>query len=80
MDDFIDLPDEIYRTACKILYKHWDVSRAVRLVGITLGNLMQWDYIRCDVFGERMRMSRLAWACDRIKDRFGEKAVLRGYH
>ncbi|MBF7084223.1 DNA polymerase IV [Desulfallas sp. Bu1-1] len=78
MAEFTDLPDEIYRTACDILYDCWDWSRAVRLVGITLGNLIKRDYFQYDMFGERARMARLARACDKVKDRFGEKAVVRG--
>lgn len=78
MADFTDLPDEIYSTACDILYRCWDQSRAVRLVGVTLGNLIKRDYFQYDVFGARARLTRLARACDKVKDRFGEKAVVRG--
>lgn len=78
MADYTDLPDEIYRTACEILYRHWDETRAVRLVGVTLGNLVKREHFQYDIFGERMRLSRLARACDAIKDRFGEQAVMRG--
>jgi len=78
MDDRTDLPDEIYRTACRILYRHWDETRAVRLVGVALSNLVQREYFQYDIFGERMRLSNLARACDAIKDRFGEQAIMRG--
>ena len=78
MADHTDLPDEIYHTACDILYRHWDENRAVRLVGVTLGNLVKREHLQCDIFGERMRLSKLARACDAIKDRFGERAIMRG--
>jgi len=78
MGDCTDLPDEIYRTACQILYKHWDEAWAVRLVGLTLSNLVQREHFQYDIFGERMRLSKLARACDVIKDRFGERAIMRG--
>lgn len=78
MADFTDLPDEIYRTACEILYSHWDQAQGVRLVGITLGNLVQRGCFQYDLFGERSRMARLAQVCDQIKDRFGEQAIMRG--
>jgi DNA polymerase-4 len=78
MVDYTDLGDEIFRTACAILYKHWDESWPVRLVGITLGNLIKRERFQYDMFGERERQTRLARACDRIKDRFGEKAIMRG--
>ena len=76
--DFTDLPDEIYRMACEIMYDCWDEYRSVRLVGITLANLVKREFFQNDLFGERDRLSRLAKACDGIKDRFGEKAVVRG--
>lgn len=76
--EYTDLPEEIYRTACAILYEHWRDTWPVRLVGVTLSNLVRRDYFQGDVFGERMRLSRLARACDAVKDRFGEQAVLRG--
>lgn len=78
MAQYTDLPDEIYRTACTILYKHWDNSWAVRLVGVTLSNLIKRDHFQYDIFGERIRLSKLARACDAIKNRFGEKAIIRG--
>lgn len=78
MVDYTDLPDEIYDTACRILYKHWHEAWAVRLVGITLGNLIKREYFQPDIFGWRTRLSKLARACDKIKDRFGERAIVRG--
>jgi len=78
MAEYTDLADEIYRTACRILYKYWDESRPVRLVGVTLGSLVKREHFQCDIFGQRMRLSRLARACDAVRDRFGERAVMRG--
>lgn len=78
MTDYTDLPDDIYRTACEILYRHWEENRAVRLVGVTLSNLVKREYFQYDIFGERVRLSSLARACDVIKDRFGERAIVRG--
>lgn len=78
MSLYTDLSDEIYSTACTILHKHWDQSWPVRLVGITLSNLIKRNHFQDDLFGKRMRLSKLARACDAIKDRFDEDAIFRG--
>lgn len=76
--DYTDLPEDIYKIACTLLEKCWDESLPVRLVGVTLGNLIKKDYKQYDLFGERERRAKLVTACDTIRDRFGEKAILRG--
>lgn len=73
-----DLPDDIYKISCKLLEKHWEESWSVRLVGITLGNLIPKNYEQYDLFGEKKRQRNLTIACDAIRDRFGEKAIFRG--
>jgi len=78
MSQYTDLADEIYLTACGILQKHWEEEWPVRLVGITFSNLIPKDHFQYDIFGERIRLSRISRACDRIKDRFGETAIMRG--
>lgn len=78
MADFTNLPDEIYRTACQILADHWEEGWGVRLVGITLANLVQEGYFQYDLFHQRGKMAQLARVCDGIKDRFGEQAIMRG--
>ncbi len=78
MADYTDLPDEIYQAACQIMYRCWNETRAIRLVGVTLSNLVKRKHFQCDIFGERVRLSSLARACDAIRDRFGERAIMRG--
>lgn len=78
MADYTDLTNEIFITACKILDKHWHESWSIRLVGVTLSNLIKREHFQHDIFGERKRQLQLALACDKIKDRFGEKAIMRG--
>lgn len=73
-----DLPDEIYQTACKLLVKHWDESWPVRLIGVSLSNLVKKEHEQLDLFGEKENQVKLVNACDAIRDRFGEKAVFRG--
>ncbi|MTI86122.1 MAG: DNA polymerase IV [Firmicutes bacterium] len=78
MSQYTDLADEIYYTACNILEKYWEEAWPVRLVGLSFSNLTKKDHFQYDIFGERMRFSQIARACDGIKDRFGESAVMRG--
>ncbi|MDD3653891.1 MAG: DNA polymerase IV [Desulfotomaculaceae bacterium] len=73
-----DLPDDIYQTACRLLEKHWEEPWPVRLVGVTLSNLIKKEYQQFDLFGRRERQMKLVSACDAIRDRFGEAAIFRG--
>lgn len=78
MSQHTDLTGEIYDTACTILKKHWHESWPVRLVGVSVNNLIPKGYFQYDIFGEKMRLSRIDRACDQIKDRFGEPAIMKG--
>lgn len=78
MRDYTDLPDDIYLTACRLLEKHWDESWPVRLVGVTLCNLVKKEHQQFDLFGQIEHQEKLTKACDTIKDRFGEAAIFRG--
>ena len=77
MPEYTNLPDDIYRTACRLLHKHWQQSLPVRLVGLTLSNLKPSGYEQYDLFGEKERQTKLVKACDAIRDRFGERAIFR---
>ena len=76
--DYTNLPDEIYRAACRLLHQHWDQAWSVRLVGITLSKLKPEEYVQYDLFGEKERQVKLAKAYDKICDRFGDRAIFRG--
>lgn len=78
MPDCTDLPDDLYHTACRLLHAHWEESRPVRLVGVALCGLVKKGHEQYDLFGAKERQAKLAKACDAIRDRFGEKAILRG--
>lgn len=78
MRDYTDLPDDIHQTACRLLEKHWDETWPVRLVGLTLSNLVKKDYQQFDLFGQKEHQDKLVKACDAIRDRFGETAIFRG--
>ena len=75
---YSDLPDDLYATARWLLHLHWDASWPVRLVGVALCNLINKGHDQYDLFGVKERQVKLAKACDAIRDRYGEKAILRG--
>ncbi len=75
---YTNLADDIYHTACQLLHRHWNESRPVRLVGVSLDNLTRCGPVQYDIFGAKTRQLALALACDKIRDRFGEKAITRG--
>jgi len=74
---YTDLSAEIYRAAVELLDGHWPAGWPVRLVGLALDNLIPLKQEQLTLFGERERMQRLEWSCDRIKDRYGERAIFR---
>jgi len=47
-------------------------------VGVALCNLINKGHDQYDLFGVKERQVKLAKACDAIRDRYGEKAILRG--
>ncbi|MBC8081093.1 MAG: DNA polymerase IV [Gorillibacterium sp.] len=72
--------DEIYREACKLFTKHWPPDKPVRLLGITLTNLQAKSdsAIQLDLFDyeQQPKKEQLNEAMDRIRDKFGENAIL----
>ena len=78
MKDYFDLSIDIYRLACTLLEKHWNETWPVRLVGVTLGGLRKKEYQQFDLFGQKERQTKLADACNVIRDRYGEKSIIRG--
>ena len=78
MPDYSDLPNDIYKTACKLLEIHWDVSWPVRLVGVTVSCLIKKEFEQYDIFGQKEKDSKLAKAVDSIQDRYGDDVIFRG--
>jgi len=65
----------------RLLDQIWQVGRAVRLVGISLGGLKPWSEVgrQMNLFFVRdpVRREELYKALDTVKNRFGDKAILR---
>lgn len=72
--------DEIYREACQLFFKHWPEGSPVRLLGITLTSLQPKSdsAIQLDLFDyeQQPKKEHLNEAMDRIRDKFGENAIL----
>jgi len=74
---YTDLAEDIYQTAVQLLYLHWPPNLPVRLVGVSIANLIKKSGEQVDLLGEKEKLRRLTKACDLIKDRYGETSVLR---
>ncbi|MNR37410.1 DNA polymerase IV [compost metagenome] len=72
--------DDIYREACKLYRRHWKEDRPVRLLGITLQNLVpkEESALQLDLFDyeKQPKKEQLTKAMDMLRDKFGENAVL----
>lgn len=73
-----DLMEDIYQTAVSLLYKNWTRGRRVRLIGISMANLVLRTHEQLDLLGEKNRLRNLNVVCDEIKERFGETSIRKG--
>ncbi len=72
--------DDFYREACKLYDRHWKNGEPIRLLGVTLQNLTLLDEtaMQLDLFSyeQQPRKEALTLAMDRLRDKYGEDAVL----
>lgn len=72
--------DDIYREACRLYERHWKEERPVRLLGITLQNLVlkEESALQLDLFDyeKQPKKEQLTKTMDMLRDKFGENAVL----
>lgn len=70
----------IYKEACALFDKHWKLGDPIRLLGVTLQNLSKAGEtaVQLDLFNyeEQPRKQALTKAMDKLRDKFGEDAVL----
>ncbi|XEC96501.1 DNA polymerase IV [Paenibacillus tarimensis] len=75
-----ELTDQVHREACKLFELHWKENRPVRLLGVTLQNLIPSEEaaVQLDLFDyrEQPRKESLTKTMDMLRDKFGESAVL----
>ncbi|HEY8529006.1 MAG TPA: DNA polymerase IV [Paenibacillaceae bacterium] len=74
-----DAAGDVYRAACRIMERHWAEGKPVRLLGVTLQGLsprndtpVQLDLFR---YREMFRREKLSEVMDRLRDKYGEKAL-----
>jgi len=77
LPEFTDLAFDISKTGLIILKKHWPDGWPVRMVGVALAGLTSQKMEQLTLFGEREKLKKTEEACDRIRSRFGERAVFR---
>jgi DNA polymerase-4 len=67
-------PTAVHNLACKLFKQYWPENKAVRLLGISLGNLSQMPFQQLCLFDNEKYIYEVV---DHIKDRFGEMSLLR---
>jgi DNA polymerase-4 len=77
LPELTDLAADIAQTALGLLMEHWNTNWPVRMVGVSLNNLVKQRTEQTDMFGEKERQRRIELACDQVRRRFGKAAVLR---
>ncbi|MDF2937137.1 MAG: polymerase [Paenibacillaceae bacterium] len=72
--------DTVFETACKLFNRHWQKGQPVRLLGITLQNLVDKSEaaVQLDLFdyNRQPKKEELNRIMDKLRDRFGESAIL----
>jgi len=68
--------EDIYYTAVKLLYAHWDGHTPLRLLGVSLSQLVT-GFNQLSIFTEDEKKKKLNKVMDDIKDRFGDGAIFR---
>jgi DNA polymerase-4 len=72
-----DLAADIYGAAVGLLERHWPDGWPVRMTGVTLAGLTHPLVEQLTLFDEKEKTRKVEEACDRIRNRFGEKAIFR---
>ncbi|WP_046225320.1 DNA polymerase IV [Paenibacillus dauci] len=72
--------EEVYHEACALYDRHWAGKGPVRLLGVTLQNLLPRDEaaVQLDLFdyGRQPQKEQLNEVIDQLRDKFGESALL----
>lgn len=68
--------EDIYAAARKLLHAHWDGKTPLRLLGVSLSQLVK-EFEQVSIFKEDEKKNKLNQVIDEIKDRFGDGAIFR---
>ena len=77
-----DITEELYRTAEELLRELWDGRMPIRLMGVALTGITRDRYEQLSLFDEdresREKQRKVDAAMDAIRERFGNKSIVRG--
>ncbi len=68
--------EDIYNASRKLLYSNWDGRPPLRLLGVSLSNLVK-EFDQVSLFDNEEKKRKLNRVMDEIKDRFGDDAIFR---
>lgn len=79
LDSATDVTEEIYGTACSLLFKMWDGHKPLRLLSVTATRLTSEEYRQYTLFDnvDYEKLEKANRAMDEIRARFGEGSVMR---
>jgi len=72
-----DLTEEVYSAAREAFFAFWRPAMKIRLLGVGVANLETAGAAASSLFEPTDRLRRVSRAVDRIKDRYGERSVIR---
>lgn len=70
------LTDDVYETASVLFQQHWD-GLPIRKIAVNLSELIPDETYQLILFSDREKKMALETAADRIKERFGNAALMR---
>lgn len=73
---YTNTTDDIYNTAKRLLYNHWNEDPPLRLIGVSLSQLTK-ELHQISIFDKDEKKQKLNKVIDEIKDKFGDEAIFR---
>ena len=74
-----DIEEDLYPLISQLLKRLWDRRVRLRMVQVKLSNIYT-GFSQLDLFGVKERRRRLARTCERIRERFGPKGLMRAHN
>lgn len=73
---YTNTTEDIYYTAKRLLYSHWNEDPPLRLIGVSLSQLTK-EMHQISIFDKDEKKQKLNQVIDEIKDKFGDDAIFR---
>ncbi|NLK52378.1 MAG: DNA polymerase IV [Syntrophomonadaceae bacterium] len=74
---YTDLSLDLYQAAVELWKQHWSPVWPVRLVGLSLSNLVTGAAEQGTLFIDRDKIRKAEKTCDILRQRYGERAIFR---